>query len=178
VNGTVRVWDPLVRLAHWTLAGCVIACLWLREGGPLHEALGYGALASIGWRLVWGWIGPRHARFADFVRRPSTVLAYARGVAQGIEARHLGHNPLGGWMIVALLGCGALAGASGALYVTERFWGEAWVWRVHQVASWSFALLVPLHVGGVVLASRRHHENLALAMITGRKRAARSGDIA
>jgi cytochrome b len=172
-----RVWDPLVRTAHWTLAACVLGCLWLHEGGTAHEVLGYAALGVVLLRTGWGFAGPRRARFADFVRAPSEVLAYAGAAARHHEARHLGHNPLGGWMIVALLLCGAIAGASGALYVTDRFWGEAWLIRVHQVFSWSFALLVPLHVAGVVAASRRHRENLALAMLTGRKRAAGPGDI-
>lgn len=174
---TTRVWDPLVRVAHGALAACVLGCLWLHEGGPVHEALGYAALGIVVLRIAWGFGGRGHARFADFVRAPGVVVAYARAVAAGREARHLGHNPLGGWMIVALLGCGLVAGASGALYVTDRFWGEAWVIRVHEVFSWSFALLVPLHVGGVVLASRRHRENLALAMLTGRKRDAAPGDV-
>ena len=174
----MRVWDPLVRVAHWTLGASVLGCLVWRHGGALHETLGWVALVTVMLRVVWGFSGPRHARFADFVHRPRHVLAYARAALRGREPRHIGHNPLGGWMIVALLLVGGVAGLSGALSVTDRYWGVAWVGTLHEVSAWSFAVLVPLHVAGVVVTSLRQRENLAAAMITGRKRSAAEGDVA
>ena len=124
----MKVWDRFVRSAHWSLAGCVLAAwftaeLKLKWAELLHEWLGYAALAVIALRFAWGWIGPRYARFGQFVRPPAQTFSYARAVIALAEPRYLGHNPLGGWMVVALLALAAAAGASGWLSVTDRFWG-------------------------------------------------------
>ncbi len=167
-----------MRIAHWALAGSVLTCLWLHEGGPWHERLGYAALLLASARSGAGWLAPApHLRFAGFVRGPRATWAYARALLARREPRHLGHNPLGGWMIVALLACAMLAGASGALYATDRFWGDPLLYALHQVAGWSFAALVPLHLGGVLVTSLLQRENLLGAMLTGRKRAASADDI-
>jgi cytochrome b len=174
----VAVWSAWVRLGHWALAACVIACLLLHEGGSWHERLGYTALALALWRVGMGWFArARHLRFSAFVQGPAATWAYARAVLARSEARHLGHNPLGGWMIVALLLCALVAAGSGALYNTDRFWGDPLISSIHGAASWSFVVLVPLHVGGVVLTSLLQRENLLRAMFTGRKRAAQRNDI-
>lgn len=104
-NGqTVKVWDPLLRIFHWSLVvAFTVAYLTGEEASALHVWSGYVVLGLLGFRLIWGLMGPRHARFSDFVRGPSTVLAYARGLMRGSSGRFLGHNPLGGWMIIALL---------------------------------------------------------------------------
>jgi cytochrome b len=149
----------------------VLGCLWWHEGGDWHLRLGYVALAIAGWRVLRGFTGPGGERFVRFVRSPAATAAYVRAGWRGRERRHLNHNPLGAWMIVALLGCALLAGTSGWLYDTDRFWGDATVYRLHQVGGWAFAVLVPLHLAGVVVASIRQHENLVLAMLTGLKRA-------
>jgi len=177
----VRVWDPLVRVAHWTLAAGVLGA-WLTgelegEAALVHEWLGYAVLAIVALRLPWGWIGSRYARFAQFVRGPRATLAYARRVAAGGEPRHVGHNPLGGWMIVALLLTAAATAASGWLYVTDRFRGAEWLEETHEALANALLALIALHVAGVVFSSVRHGENLVRAMITGRKRAPGPGDV-
>ena len=174
---TVPVWGPGQRLAHWALAGAVLGCWLLREGGPWHERLGYLALAVAVGRLLAGAVGPRVLRFGAFVRGPRATWAYAQALRAGRAPRHLNHNPLGGWMVLALLLSAAVAGASGALYDTDAFWGDPVVWAVHQVSAWAFVVLVPLHVAGVLLSSRAHHENLLRAMLNGRKRAPGPGDV-
>ena len=172
------VWPLALRLFHWSLAACVLGCLWLSSGGPWHERLGYGALALALWRVGLGLLTHRpQLRFSRFVFGPAATWAYLRALRRRQEPRHLGHNPLGGWMIAALLLAALATGASGALYTTDRFWGDATVYTVHQVAGWAFALLVPLHVAGVVLTSLLQRENLLRAMLTGRKRPAAPGDI-
>ena len=100
----VAVWDGFVRLFHWSLV-ILIAGDWLTADGPKlwHEAMGYAVAALVAARLVWGFVGRRHARFGDFVRGPRAVLAYLRALRAGREPRYLGHNPAGGAMIVALL---------------------------------------------------------------------------
>ena len=175
---TVPVWSAAVRAGHWALAACVLACLWLYEGGNWHERLGYAALALALWRVALGLTtSTLHLRFTAFVSGLTVTLSYLRALVMRREPRHLGHNPLGGWMIVLLLASAVLAGGSGALYNTDRFWGDEWVYAVHRVAGWAFVVLVPLHVGGVLLTSLLQRENLVLAMFSGRKRKAAPGDI-
>ncbi|MCS4503554.1 cytochrome b/b6 domain-containing protein [Arhodomonas aquaeolei] len=101
---TVRVWDPVVRLFHWSLVvAFTVAYLSSEEDSALHVYAGYVVLALIVVRLIWGVVGSRHARFGDFVRPPGEVFAYLRGLASGRPRHYLGHNPAGGWMVIALL---------------------------------------------------------------------------
>lgn len=168
---TVKVWDPLVRVGHWLLVACIAVAWASGEGGQgLHEACGYAAMAIIAIRLVWGFIGPHYARFAEFLRSPTTTLHYGLRVLAGNEPRYLGHNPLGGWMIVCLIGFIALTGVSGWLYTTDQYFGVEWVGELHETLADVLLGLIGLHIAGVVVASRRHHENLAGAMLHGRKR--------
>lgn len=169
---TVKVWDPLVRIGHWLLA-CSVLSAWLtrHSAGPWHEWLGYAALVIVGVRLVWGWRGSRHARFAEFLISPRSTLAYAGAMLRRCEPRSLGHNPLGGWMIVALLINVTLVGASGWLYTTDRYWGVEWVETLHDQLANILFVLIGLHVAGVLYASLHHRENLIAAMLHGRKRA-------
>jgi len=130
----------------------------------MHELSGYAALALVLLRLALGFRGPLQARFTAFVRTPMDTWDYARAVWKSREARHLNHNPLGAWMVVLLLSLGAGAGATGALYVTDRFWGEAWLIGAHGLLAWPLGLLIALHIAGVIHASWRHGENLTGAM--------------
>ena len=174
-NTVVKVWDPLVRLAHWSLVASLVAAWFTSKAA--HEWLGYAALGIVTLRIVWGGIGPRYARFRQFVLGPAETLAYARAFAARVEPRHLGHNPLGGWMIVALLATVALTCASGWLSITDRFWGVAWVQDTHTFLANALVVLAGLHIGGVVYTSLRHRENLARAMVTGCKLPPRPGDV-
>jgi cytochrome b len=171
-KATIAIWDPLVRAGHWLLAAAVLTA-WLtrKGGGRWHEWAGYASLAVVGVRLIWGWCGTSNARFATFVRSPAETLRYARAVLTGQESRCLGHNPVGAWMIVALLANVALVGASGWLYTTDRFWGVEWVEELHAALADILLWLVALHVAGVLYASLHHRENLIAAMWHGRKRA-------
>jgi len=101
----VRVWDSFIRIFHWSLVvAFAVAYFSAEDGSRLHEWAGYLVAVLIGARIVWGFIGSRHARFGDFVRRPSEVLGYARRLLTGRARRTLGHNPLGGIMVLLLLG--------------------------------------------------------------------------
>lgn len=167
----VPVWDPFVRVYHWVQAA-LIAAAWLSadEWKSLHEWLGYAVALLVALRLVWGFVGPRRARFSDFVRGPRAVLAYLRDLAAGREPRMLGHNPAGGAMIVALLATIAATALTGWLQTTNAFWGSEAVEALHEGLATAILVLVAGHVLGVMLESWRHRENLALAMVTGRKR--------
>ena len=174
----MKVWDPLVRVGHWLLVGSV-AVAWMTRhgGGRVHEWAGYTALAVVAMRLVWGFVGTRHARFAGFVRGPRATLDHAAHLLRGDAPRHIGHNPLGAWMIVALLVAAALAAGSGWLYITDRFWGVEWVEEMHETLADLLLVLAAVHVAGVVMESRRSRENLVAAMVHGNKRAAGPGDV-
>ncbi len=167
---TVKVWDALVRIAHWSLVASVIAA-WLTRhtDSPWHVWLGYATLVIISLLLVWGFVGSSHARFSDFVRGPTATLNYTKAVIAHREPRHLGHNPLGAWMIVALIATVTLLGLTGWLGTTDAYWGIAWVAEAHEALSDALLALIALHVAGVVFSSLRHRENLVKAMITGQK---------
>src|SRR5262249_52739458 len=137
------------------------------------------ALGAVLVRLAWGLAGPsRLARFGQFLRGPRATWAYARALFEGREPRYIGHNPLGAWMIVALLACVAGLALTGWLYTTDRFWGDETVETVHVALAWLLLVLAGLHVTGVVVTSLRHRENLVRAMLDGSKPAAREGDVA
>lgn len=172
------VWDPAVRVLHWALVATVAAA-WLTRhgGGAWHEWLGYASLALLALRLAWGFVGPPRARFASFVMGPAATLTYARSVFARREPRFVGHNPLGAWMIVALIATIAAVDLTGSLYTTDRFWGVAWVEDLHASLSNVLLALVALHVAGVAFSSWRHGDNLVAAMIHGRKRAPEAGDV-
>jgi len=186
-DSEVVVWDPLVRVFHWSLVASFTVAYLSGEGEmlDLHAWSGYIIGGLILFRLLWGMVGPRHARFADFVFTPATVLAYGRDLLRGQAQRYLGHNPLGGAMVIALLLMLTLATVTGiALYGateaagplagimrgTSHGFGEA-LEEVHEFCSNLTLLLVALHIGGVLISSLLHRENLVRAMVTGRKRA-------
>lgn len=167
----VAVWDIFVRMFHWSLVvGFAIAWITADEWDNLHQWAGYAASALIAMRIVWGFVGSKHARFSDFVRSPAEVFSYLADILRGGERRYLGHNPAGGAMVVALLLgiCGL--GLSGWLMTTDAMWGVKWIKEVHEIIANIVLGLVALHIAGVVFASFSHRENLVRAMITGRKR--------
>jgi cytochrome b len=168
---TVKVWDPFVRVFHWSLATLfLVAFVTGDEIEKVHVAAGYTIGGLVALRIVWGLIGPAHARFRNFVRPPREVLAYMRGVALLRAPRYLGHNPAGGAMIVALLLMLIGTGTTGYMLTTDAFWGAKWAEEVHEVFANLTVGLVVFHVLGVLIASFEHKENLVKAMITGRKR--------
>ncbi|MBR1363795.1 MULTISPECIES: cytochrome b/b6 domain-containing protein [Bradyrhizobium] len=168
---TVKVWDPFVRVFHWSLAGLfLLAYATGDEIENVHIAAGYTIAGLLGLRIVWGFVGPRHARFSDFVRSPRAVLAYMRDVALLRAPRYLGHNPAGGTMVVALIVMLIGTCTTGYMMTIGSFWGAKWVEEVHEAFANLTIGLVVVHVLGVLVASFEHRESLVKAMITGRKR--------
>ena len=167
------VWSLAVRVLHWCLAATVLASLATAlTQVAWHEASGWGVLGCITARLVWGLVGPAHERMrALFVRwrSPVTAWRYARQMVRGAppDPVPLGHNPLGAYMVGALLLLAASTGLSGVLLTTDRFWGDAWLAHGHEVAAWSLLGLVFMHVLGVFWTSRRQGTRLVRAMIGG-----------
>ena len=167
----LKVWDIGVRLFHWSLVAGVFGAYLFTSPRWLHLWLGYTVAGLIAFRLVWGLIGPRHARFADFVPGPRRLIAYLQDMAKGREKRHVGHNPAGGAMVVVLLLTLTAIAVTGYMMGLDAWFGEEWLEELHEGLVNFLVLLVALHVGGVLLASHRHRENLVLAMITGQKNA-------
>jgi cytochrome b/mono/diheme cytochrome c family protein len=169
---SVPVWDAAVRIFHWSLVGLVVTA-WISggTGERLHEIVGYAVAGLIGFRIVWGFVGTRHARFRDFVRGPSSVAGYLSGIARLRPAHYTGHNPAGALMIVILLAVLLTIAVSGFMMQTTRFFGIDWVEQVHSVAADSLLVLVPLHVLGALISSWLHQENLIRSMFSGHKQA-------
>lgn len=103
-QNTIKVWDPLVRIFHWSLvAFFAIAFVTGEEEGVLHIYAGYAVIGLVLFRILWGFVGTEHARFKDFVFGPAKVVQYLRSLASGSPRRYVGHNPAGGYMVVLLL---------------------------------------------------------------------------
>jgi cytochrome b len=167
----VRVWDPLVRIFHWSLAvAFTVAWLTGDELEQVHIWAGYTIIGLLAVRIVWGVVGTAHARFSDFVYRPSTVFAYMMDALRLRAIRYIGHNPAGGAMVVALILMIGATATTGFMMTTDAYWGVGWVEETHEITANLSLLLVVLHLAGVAFASFAHRENLVKAMITGRKR--------
>ncbi|MGB8812039.1 MAG: cytochrome b/b6 domain-containing protein [Paracoccaceae bacterium] len=168
-SNRVQVWDIGVRLFHWSLVTMFASTYLLTEQRSLHRNLGYVVIALISFRLIWGLIGGKHARFADFIPSPRRLLGYLRDMVRGNEVRYLGHNPAGAAMIVALLTTLGGICASGYMMGMDAYFGVEWVEDAHKALVKLALVLIVLHVGGVIFSSLRHRENLVKAMITGEK---------
>ena len=181
-NRYITVWDPFVRIFHWLLVASV-AVSWITQEQQynLHLQAGYAALGLICLRLIWGFSGPKYARFSDFLYSPSSLISYLKSMAGHHCKRYTGHNPAGGIMIALLLtslfivtlsGI-ALDGAenwSGPMSGMNLFHYTSQIQTIHLVSSKLLLALIALHLLGVLHASLLHKENLVRAMITGRKR--------
>lgn len=175
---TVRVWDPLVRSFHWLVAaGFFLDYLLLAPGERPHEWLGYAVAAALAVRVAWGFVGTPHARFADFVPGPARLRAYLGALTRGREPRYVGHNPGGSVVMLSLMALLALVSVTGWMLTTDRFWGVSWVQSAHGLAADAIFGLAFFHVGGALVESVRHRENLVWAMVTGRKRAPSGTDV-
>jgi cytochrome b len=182
---TAPVWDLPVRLFHWGLVACVVTAaatgfLFPANWLSLHVWAGAGVGALILARLVWGVTGSTYARFANFTLAPAAVLAHLKDISSGRVHREGGHNPLGAWMVVALLLMLSGIVVSGLLMLGGMFKqgpGKGFLSfalgdfarEPHEILAWLLLALVAAHIAGMAFESRRSGENLARAMVTGRK---------
>ena len=186
-NMTQPIWDIVVRVCHWSLAVGFVVMYLSGENDimRIHTYVGYYVVLVLVVRVIWGFIGSKHARFGDFVFAPAYVWAYAKRFVRGQSPRYLGHNPLGGVMVLVLLMMLSVCVISGLMllglqeehgplaFLVEYdvfFYAEGMVASIHELATTSMLVLVCLHVAGVVISSRMHQENLVSAMWHGRKR--------
>ena len=180
-----KVWDVFVRFFHCALVGAFIIAYFTEDDFmTLHAWAGYVIMALLGLRLIWGFVGTRYARFSNFVFSPSTIVTYLKDTLLLRARRYLGHNPVGGAMILALIASLIITTTTGIVVyggeenagllaglVSERV-GEGFE-DIHEFFANFTLLLVLVHVAGVVVESLIHRENLISAMITGYKRALR-----
>lgn len=179
----VRVWDPIVRLGHWTLVIAFSVAYLVEKPLNLHVFAGYVVAGVVCLRIVWGFVGSAHARFSDFVASPRAAWGYLASMRSHEAPRYVGHNPAGGLMVVVLLLSLLATACSGlVLYGIEEQAGplaglvggmsalEDPVEEIHEVLGNLTLLLVAVHIAGVLFSSLAHRENLPLAMLTGRKR--------
>lgn len=166
----ITVWDPLVRLIHWSLALAILLNgTIIEDESKAHELIGYTALALVGLRLVWAFIGPQHARFTAFPPSPRRAIHYVKAMIAGDRSVHLSHNPLGALMVYNIWLSVIAIGVTGYMMTTITFFGVDWVEELHEVIFGWLLFSVALHVGGVVFDTWRSGVHLVRAMITGRK---------
>jgi cytochrome b len=166
----IRVWDAPTRVFHWLLVLSFAGAYLTSESerwSLVHITLGYTLGGLIAFRLFWGFVGTRYARFTSFVKGPSEVLQYAKSMATLKPKHFVGHNPLGAVAIVLLIVSGIAIVVTG--YAAFNEIGGEWVAELHEVASHIMLILVGIHIVGVIAASWLHKENLARAMVNGFK---------
>jgi cytochrome b len=166
----ILVWDLPTRIFHWTLVLSFTGTFITGESErwrDIHVLLGYTVLGLIAFRLIWGFVGTRYARFAEFVRSPAYVIRYLARLDRGQVEYPVGHNPVGAVAILLLLLLGIASGVSGwAVY--EEIGGD-WLEALHEYTSNTMLAVVFAHIAGVLVSSYRQGENLVVAMITGKK---------
>lgn len=166
----ILVWDAPVRVFHWLLVLSFAGAYLTAESERwrlLHVSLGYTMGGLVAFRVLWGLMGTRYARFSSFVRGPAAVMRYGRTLWSRTPEHHVGHNPAGALAIVLLLLLSIASVATGWAIYNDV--GGNWLEELHEVASNFMLAVVGVHVAGVVVASWRHRENLVRAMVTGQK---------
>ena len=166
----ILVWDLPTRIGHWLLAAC-FAVAWLTSESEsmrlIHVMAGGTLVGVVAFRIAWGLLGSTYARFDNFVRAPAAAWRYLADLTQGRPAHFVGHNPAGGYAILALLSLGLFTGLSGWLNYQEI--GGEWLEEGHEAMASLMLAVVGVHLAGVAIGSWRHRENLPRAMVTGHK---------
>lgn len=166
----VLIWDAPVRVFHWLMVFSFAGAYLTGDSERwrlVHVTLGYTMAGLVAFRMLWGFVGTRHARFASFVRGPAAVARYVRGLASGRSEPMAGHNPAGALAILALLGLTAVVAAAG--WATYHDVGGHWLEELHEGAANAMLAVIGVHVAGVLLGSWLHRDNLVGAMVSGRK---------
>lgn len=177
MKNMILVWDLPVRLFHWSLALSFATAYITSESERwqlVHITSGYVLAALIAFRLIWGVVGSRYARFSEFVRGPGAIKDYLLGMLRLRPPHYTGHNPAGALAIVALLSLGLLTAAAG--WATFNEFGGDILEELHEGAANIMLAVVGIHVGAVLLSSLLHRENLVASMVNGLKRG--SADLA
>lgn len=166
----IQVWDRFVRVFHWTLVSCILFNYFVMDDGETpHRWLGYTASALVGARIVWGFIGSRYARFADFFPTPAKIRLHLQHLKAGTHDDYPGHNPVGALMMFALMALVLSLGVTGFMQGSDAFWGEEWLQELHEMLASALIALAALHATAAIVMSRLERINLVRAMFTGVK---------
>lgn len=185
-DSMVKVWDPVVRIFHWTLVTTFFIDYVTEEDLlTIHVWAGYVLLIVLGIRIIWGFVGTQHARFSDFVTSPSVAFQYLKDTVYLRAERYIGHNPIGGLMVVILLISVTITGVSGLLLYGvgeehagplaglftsgNEFW-EDFLEELHEFFANLSLFMVIIHIAGVIVESKIHNESLVRAMWDGYKK--------
>jgi cytochrome b len=164
----VSVWDPLVRLVHWSVAALIVFDLFNEAGAnPWHRYAGYAAGALVLVRLIWGVFGSWHVRLTSIGKSASAAIRYVR--AGDKRDVYVAHNPLGACMVLLLWTLILVVAVTGWMQQLDAFWGDELVQTVHSASAYVLGTCAVLHVAGVLVTSARSRTNLVKAMITGKK---------
>lgn len=166
----ILVWDVPTRVFHWLLVLSFTVAFLTAESErtrDIHVLSGYILLGLLAFRLLWGFIGTRYARFGSFLFSPGEVISYLRSLAKRKPVHYAGHNPAGSVAIWLLLALGVASGVSGVM-VYQELGGDV-LEELHEVVSYAMLAVVAVHVLGVLVSSMMHRENLVRSMITGYK---------
>ena len=169
----ILVWDAPVRVFHWLMVLSFFGAYLTAEGERwrlVHVTLGYTLGGLVAFRIVWGLLGTRYARFANFIRGPAEVTRYVKSLLKGQPEHAIGHNPAGAVAIALLMLMSAVIVATGWAIFNEI--GGEFLSELHELTGNLMLLVVGVHVAGVAVASWLHRENLVRAMITGKKEGA------
>lgn len=166
----VKVWDRFVRLFHWSLLCCVVLNQFVLEAGEIaHTWTGYMASALVLSRVVWGFIGSRHARFSDFFPTPGRLGRHFSALRKGLHPQYVGHNPLGALMILVLMATVLALGITGWMQTTDTYFGEEWLMELHQWLANGLLVAAGMHGVAAIVMGRMERVNLVRAMVTGVK---------
>lgn len=182
---TLIIWDPLVRIFHWTLViAFTVAFISEDDYLTIHSWAGYTLLSLLIIRIFWGFVGTKHAKFSDFVFSKTAIVQFIKDTFSLKAKRYLGHNPAGGAMVILLIISLLFTACSGlvifaieegqgplALLLSETnpFWGDI-AEEIHEFFANFTLFLVAVHIAGVIIESLIHRENLIKSMFTGKKR--------
>jgi cytochrome b len=166
----IHVWDRFIRFFHWGLVACIVVNFFVMDDGEtLHRYLGYTANALICARIVWGFVGSRYARFADFFPTPLKIKQHLQNVKSGTHDEYPGHNPVAAMMMFALMALVLSLGVTGYMQGTDTYFGEEWVQELHETLASTLIAFSGLHAAAAIVMSRIERTNLVRAMVTGVK---------
>ena len=165
------MWDPLVRVFHWSLASLFLLNFFVTEAGEdIHELFGYIAVGLVVTRILWGFIGTRHARFVNFFPTHSRVKSHLQELFSKQTPDYHGHNPLGGAMVLLMLALILGLGITGYMMEeVDMFFGEDWLEELHEVMANLMMTAVVIHVTAVVVMQKWLGVQLVRPMITGKR---------
>lgn len=171
----IKVWSLFVRLSHWLLVAAFFTAFYLRNSEwfrEIHVYAGYTAGTIIVLRIIWGFTGKGYERFSAFPFDIPAAFQYTKSIFTGHPARFIGHNPAGSIVIYAMLGIGLLTVISGIAVYNDGYlpFDSSLLEYMHEYPAWCWAILVAMHISGVLLEGWLHRENLITSMITGEKK--------